>query len=230
MIRISFNGCDRHGNRLFQLFTSVILSEMTNQNVENPFPTKIIQFNNKPHINHDETIMITDENLLLKFSENLVNKNIILAGYFQNEFIIEKFDEYYHLLNSPIEHTDGVFVHVRLGDLLGLTAEKPWFPSQKYYEEALNSISFSHGYISSDSMNHEIVRNIQEKYNLKSINMHEEDIILFGSSFKNKILSLGTFSWWMGYLGSQDNVFFPNPKNYHKWHGNIIIKDNWNKL
>lgn len=224
MLQIDYMG--RRGNNLFQYFTGIILSEMFNQNIKNPLNTKILKHKLLPDKNLNKTIEVTDENIYQILQNKTIDANLFLSGFFQNEIIVEKFDEYYTNLIDVKSDNNGVFVHVRLGDLLvGPTGR---WANQEYYETVLNSINFEYGFISSDSPNHPIIQNLIKKYSLKLFDAAEDDLILFASSFKNKILSLGTFSWWMGYLGCQENVFFPDPNKYLKWHGNIMIKKNWN--
>ena len=226
MIRINYSG--RHGNNLFQYFTGIILSEINNQNIVNPFNTKIIKSKSKPQNDYTNTIHVNDDNIDDIIKNNINNSNIELTGFFQKESVIDLFDEYYSFLNNTKSYEDGVFVHVRLGDLLGDPPGR--WANQDYYETILDSIQFNNGFISSDSLDHPIVENLIKKYDLKIFKSNEDDLILFGSSFKYKILSLGTFSWWMGYMGCQENVFFPNPNKYLKWFGNILVKNNWNLI
>jgi hypothetical protein len=45
-----------------------------------------------------------------------------------------------------------------------------------------------------------------------------------------KVLSLGTFSWWIGFLRSKSRkhtIFCPDVDKYKKWHGDIFPMKGW---
>jgi hypothetical protein len=51
---------------------------------------------------------------------------------------------------------------------------------------------------------------------------------MFGSTCKHIILSGGTFSWLIGFLSRNSNVFYPDIKT--KWFGNIFNCSKWKKI
>lgn len=112
-----------------------------------------------------------------------------------------------------------VFLHVRLGDV---THYNPGFD---YYDKILSNLDFKYGYISSDSINHPICLKLIEKYKLIKIETDEISTIAFASTCKNLILSNGTFSWLVGILAFQSNVFYPKIK--YQWHGDIFVFPDW---
>ena len=120
---------------------------------------------------------------------------------------------------------EGSFVHVRLGDI---SNDATRCCEIQYYEKALEGLNG--GYISSDSPNHEIVKRLSNKFNLEVFQNSAENTLIFGSQFENKILSLGTFSWWIGFLGNQNNVICPSQKEYMEWHGDIFPFLNWKEV
>ena len=129
----------------------------------------------------------------------------------------------YLFLNENKNQKD-TFVHVRLGDISHDEASC----DINYYRKAL--IGLNGGYISSDSPNHDIITKLSEEFNLKIFESSPEETIIFGSQFENKILSLGTFSWWIGFLGNQNNVICPVQKEYREWHGDIFPFLNWKEV
>lgn len=205
MIEISYQG--RLGNNLFQYGRALCDSIESDNCISNPLDTKIFK------------------NINLKHS---TQKNYTQNGYFQDEETISKFIKYNDKIFNKVDAEDGLFVHVRLGDLANN------LPTGRscdidYYEKCINNIEQSKGprYISSDSPNSKIVIDLINKFNLKLFQASSEETIIFASKFKNKILSMGTFSWWIGFLGAQDNVYFPDQSKYRIWHGDIFIFDNW---
>jgi len=200
MVSIKFQG--RFGNKLFQFASAKVIADQFGMNISNPFETKIL-----PHHN------------FFKNDEN----NIHLDGFFQNQKIIESFSK---LKFIEIENRNDIFVHVRLGDLLEPHSQEGYrFMGQSYYEEAIGNNSG--GFISSDSPDHPIVQYLINKFNLKLFNDSPENTIIFAAGCSKKVLSLGTFSWWIGYLGNQNNVICPDFTQYSIWHGNIFPQTNW---
>lgn len=202
MIHITYEG--RFGNNLFQYCRGLCFCMQSNHGIANPIHSKIIKAVNP---------------------KNKDDESISQQGFFQDKETVDLFKSNKGYLFNSYPDIDGVFIHVRLGDI-----ENLWSCSIKYYEQAIRSIDFTEGYISSDSPNSELILYLVKKYNLKQYNNTEEETIIFGSRFNNKILSLGTFSWWIGFLGNQKNVICPNPLDYKKWHGPIFEEMDWNFL
>jgi len=69
-----------------------------------------------------------------------------------------------------------------------------------------------------------------DKYNLTVFEGNEVQTMQFGSTCKHIVLSKGTFSWWIGVLSFDSNVWFPENKNIKPWHGEIFIFPEWNKV
>jgi len=121
-------------------------------------------------------------------------------------------------------NNNDLFVHVRLGDIIDFK----FFVDYKYYDDIISKLSFDKGYISSDSIDHEICQKLIKKYNLIPYNSDEITTIQFGSVCKNIVLSHGTFSLLIGLFGYNSIVYFPKVKI--KWHGNIFIFPDWNEI
>lgn len=137
---------------------------------------------------------------------------------------IERIKKHKERVVKDFGRREGTFVHVRVGKV-----KSRMVPGIEYYKRCLPA-SCS-GYVSSDRPRHSIVRYLLDHFDLKLYKGNSEETIIFGSSFDNKVLSLGTFSWWIGFIGNQTNVIYPNPDNYTKWHGPIFqCMDNWRKM
>ena len=106
-----------------------------------------------------------------------------------------------------------------------------WVLDVGNYNKVIEDIQFTNGYISSDSLDHPICNELIQKYNLKPL-LTEDciDIIMFGSTCKNIILSNGTFSWMIGALGYHSTIYYPDPKLKQSWHGDIFVFEDWNKV
>lgn len=202
MIIIKYEG--RFGNNLFQYCRALCEFKDSGHGIINPLNSKIIKTPNP---------------------QNKNNKTVFQEGFFQDKETVDLFKKNKSKLFESLDEIQGVFVHVRLGDIKNL-----WHSKIEYYEKALSKIDISNGYISSDNPNDKLVLELIEKYNLKPYNNNEEETIIFASRFTNKVLSLGTFSWWIGFLNTQKNIIAPDPSNYTKWHGPIFEEMNWEKI
>lgn len=223
MIRINYHG--RLGNNLFQYFTAALLSAKFNQSILNPLENKIFQFNfQNDNFKHEDDLIVNDENMLEVFELGNTNKNLILDGFFQNRTILEFLNLNKHLFKCQGHQLSGTFVHVRLGDISNDSA----CCNIEYYRKALNTLKG--GYISSDSPNDKIIKELSSEFDLKIFENSPEETIIFASQFENKILSLGTFSWWIGFIGNQNNVICPVQKEYREWHGDIFPFLDWKEV
>jgi hypothetical protein len=223
MIHVNYQG--RFGNNLFQYFTALILSNKFNQAIINILPNNIFEYNNTNlNIDYKKNLIIDDNNIYDIFQHETLNSNLILNGFFQNKFILKLFNENRDIIKKNIQRKseEGVFVHVRLGDKINTNC------GIKYYQKSLKNLKG--GYISSDSINHDIIKQLSDKFELKIFENSPEETIIYGSRFKNKVLSLGTFSWWIGFLGNQNNVMCPVQKEYEQWHGDIFPFLNWKEV
>lgn len=166
-------------------------------------------------------------NLINKpLSNNTLKEVILLDDFFQDEETINEFKQNRKLFYTPPK-VDGLYVHVRLGDIDDFTDRKCTY---QYYQEAIENSGKDSGFISSDSPNSELVNNLVDNFNLTKINHDPEQTIIFASSMSHRVLSLGTFSWWIGFLGEQGNVICPDPSKYRIWHGPIFEQMNWKMI
>lgn len=227
MIRVNHHRHARNtglGNKLFLNFLARALSIENNEPLENWMRTKIYagEEGNCDGINHDNwgyawPYINSDES----------NTTVVGGGtncgygdhYHQNEKTVNIISKHKDALIKDFGKRSGVFVHVRFGDLAS-TRRWSTICSYEYYSSCLSD--FKEGYLASDWPDHPFVQNILNDFNLKLYEATPEETIIFASTFDNKILSLGTFSWWMGFIGNQNNVMCPNPEHYSRWHGPIF--------
>jgi len=113
-----------------------------------------------------------------------------------------------------------VFVHVRLDDVAHLS------PGYNYYEAAILATCASSGYISSDSPDHPFVTGLAKKYNLIIFNENEVNTIMIGATCRHVVLSYGTFSWVIGVLAFDADVYIP-PAEFRTWCGDIFRMPGW---
>lgn len=233
MIYIGYRG--RLGNKIFQYVLARILSEKFNQRINKSLDKPEFSFTEKEIINrkvYEKTILVDDNNFLeILELKNLNSTNLVLNGYFQNISFVSKYREkILEIIDINYQEKQGIFLHYRLGDLI--TNRESIIPKEEYYTHCIDKIletSKEKVYISTDSPNHNLIKNLQEKYNATLIKGSPKDTIIYGSQFKNKILSFGTFSWWIGFLGNQNNVYCPNSKEYG-YGADIFPLERWKSI
>ena len=183
---------------------------------------------------YEEDVSIYDCNLMEYINNILINKNIIMNDCYQSKEFILYLKKYFddnnlfeqvkikNIYNSRYNKNNDLFVHVRLGDILISNNNLPF----EYYDNIISTIKFENGYISSDTINNEICQKLINKYNLIKIELNEVQTIMYGSTYKYIVLSEGTFSWLIGFLGIYSKVYVP--KN-NRWHGDIFVLPDWIK-
>lgn len=206
MIHINYEG--RLGNNIFQYCKALCSSLVSGESIFNPLETRIVKY--KAPLTKEGTVTVQ-------------------TGYFQDFDTVSNFKTHKDLLFNTVESVDGLFIHVRLGDITG----RSHAADIDYYRKAIeyvNAPADCKKYISSDSPNHPIVQNLIKEYGLSLFKASPEDTLIFASSFNRKVLSLGTFSWWIGFLGDSDIIVAPDPGKYPRWHGEIFEHMGWNLL
>lgn len=187
----------------------------------------------------DETVSLKDDNFMgFIFSEEPIYKNIHVVNnvwcqikeyaIFLKDYL-EKEEQKNKIINanaykSRYENNNDVYVHVRLGDV----APRGFSPGFDYFDKTLSALKYENGFISSDSINHPLCKQIIEKFNLKTIETSEEDTIAFASTCKYLVLSSGTYSWMIGVFGYFSEIYYP--KIYSVWHGDVFVFPEWKEI
>jgi len=238
MIRINDHdhfGNSGLGNKLFLTFLARALSLENGEPLENWMQTDLYTGDGKgydgvnkdkfghlwPYINYNESKITT-----VGLGTNCGYGD----AYHQNPEAVELISKHKDSLIKDFGKRSGVFVHVRWGDL---AADRRWSSicNYEYYVRCLSEVGHDNGYLASDTFDHPFIQGLLDEFDLEPYKATPEETIIFGSMFDNKILSLGTFSWWIGFVGNQNNVIYPNPEDYSNWHGDIFsYMDNWNNV
>jgi len=219
----------RLGNNFFQNIVASILSKKFDLKVLNyPDTTEHEKLGINYHngnLDYSDKITVSDENLLEILKTDKLNFGLNIDGYFQlKEFVYNYKKEILSNFNLKYENdkNNDLFIHVRLGDTSHLNN------GFNYYSKAIEHLNYENGYITSDSMNHDIVKSLVKKYNLIEYQNSPVETINFGKNFKNIILSRGTFSWWTGFLSKAESIIYP--PQIEKWDGDIFVFDDWIKM
>ena len=169
-------------------------------------------YNNCINVNNNNYLHI-----LFSQDDKFINKNFNLNNdYFQSEEITNIIMNYLrdnkqkvsliskNKYNNLYKNNNNLFIHIRLGDA------KKYNVGLHYYLNAIKNIKYNNIYIASDSLNDELIKNIQKIYqNITLIKMDPIATIQFGCICKNIILSHGTFSAIIGYLSFDSNIYYP---------------------
>ena len=231
MIRINYKG--GLGNKMFMYAAAYVLSKKHKLIVA----TKLDEFPCK--INNDvvarsfntETI-VNNNNFISIYNNNHIDSNLVLSDFFQTKEIISLFqNEFRECFELNLTSIDGAIIHYRLGDLLSFK-DKNIVPKLSYFEKCIGLIEDKKKlYITTDSPNHKNIKYLINKYDIKLIDLKRSETIKFASQFTTKILSTGTFSWWIGFLGNQNSkIYCPISNEYDVWLGDIYIFNNWNYI
>lgn len=227
MVSIVYSG--RLGNNLFQYVAAYIFAKkfnlkITSGVVENKFNLPVLV----GHSVNQNTIDVDDNNFMkLLESENIEEAHYRFIGYYQNkDFILKYANQIKSMftLNFIEQPKDSVFVAYRIGDING---ERQMLPIE-YYEDALNIISPSNGFITSDTPEHPNVTQLANKFNLKIYNNSPIETIDFAKNFNNLVLSEGSFSWWIGFLSKAENIYYNERPRF--WHGDMFVLPEWKPL
>lgn len=220
MIRWNYKG--RLGNRMIQYAAAYVLAKKAGLYINRPskrlkktndvisldlFKIKPLNGNRFTHF-----IELTDKNYFGHLENPIHKKGYRLNGYFQHEkLLVDYREEILNLYKLPKEELNlnpskhDAFIACRLGDCL---VTKWTHSSVDYIDNQLEGRRdlYDKVYITSDSINHPPLVDVIKKYNLTIYQNEPLDTILFASQLNNLILSSGSFSYWMAYLSSAENI------------------------
>jgi len=179
---------------------------------------------------------LTDTNYFTIYNSNLTSNINANDHYLQTKEITNFLYYYLQQIKSSIilknpfkeryKNNNDAFVHIRLTDAA------QYNPGIKYYIHAINNIKFDKLYISTDDINHTIIKELLQLYpSSELINLDEITTFQFSSTCKHIILSHGSFSAVIGYLSFFSNVYYPEyDLEKKRWFGDMFSIHNWVKL
>jgi hypothetical protein len=181
---------------------------------------------------YSQTVIIRD-NDFLEYLDQPVQVNIFvdwlaaqnhpfamrLYNYFRTPIVQASIIDA-NTFKNRIGKNNDVFVHVRLDDVAHYS------PGFDYYDKAIEQCGAKSGFISSDSPDHPFVTGLAAKYGLELVQRDEVETIMLGSTCKHLVLSYGTFSWTIGALAFDANVYIP-PTQFSGWVGDIFRMPGW---
>lgn len=228
----------RLGNQIIRNLAVSLLAKQHNLKVEycneyliNKLGIELFSGNNI----FETTQHLTDENYFEMYNSTNLNFNLNPNNnYFQTKPIIEMI---YNYLNSDkvkskiIENNifkerynknNDLFIHIRLGDVAHYN------PGINYYINTIKKISFDKLYISTDSVNHDIIKTLLDLYpDTQLIDYDEITTFQFSSTCKHIILSHGSFSAVIGYLAFFSDIYYPKYETNKIWYGDMFSIDKW---
>ena len=241
-INSTFGSSGRLCNQIIRNIVCSKLSEKYNLKFQYEYYDEITKLGIHLYTNgcyfHNNTIPLKDGDFHRFMYDEELKANIFTnRTFFQNEYFAKYFRKYFEtdeIKNSIMEHNlfkerynknNDVYVHLRLGDVTD------YAPSFEYYDQALHSLKFENGYISSETLDHPLCIALIEKYKLIPIIKAAVETIMFGSSCKSLILTSGTMSWMIGLLGYFSTIYYPDLELRPLYHP-IELYDypDWNKI
>ena len=233
------NGAVSLGNNMIIYSTMRSIAEKHGLNIAQDFPSFFKKPTRHPETPLKKILHVGDENLaqiLTVDPEPQVSFYADPLSFFQTKesaYNIQEFIKEFLVDDMP-EESEGIIIHYRLGDLIkAYSGSEHLVTKMEYFEKAIENIPNYQQYkryITSDSPNDDRIKHIIDKYGFELYDTGPEETVKFASQFSHKILSLGTFSWWIGILGNQSNVVHPVVQEYPTWHGDIFVFDHWNPL
>lgn len=234
--------CKQHNYRLNVIST---MNTHTNNNYE----FILMKFNIMSKIDYSKVLIKECKDFVFDIDNTMIksilnNETCNLLGYFQcskyfNNNRLDILDMFEipsnidMIIKKKYKNLEGKwFIHVRLGDYLskGESRDVHYIDLSEYYITSMKHIpSDDEVYMFSD----DTLKNIRKYYpclsnytNIKYINEPDELISLYVMSkcAKGGICANSTFSWWAGYLNTNENkkIFVP-PKFINGYEGNFNL-------
>ena len=187
---------------------------------------------------HTSFQTLADDNYFDIYNSDILNYNLDANGnFFQTKEITNFLYNYLHtdkiksniIENNPFKDkynkNNDLFVHIRLDDV------EKYTPGITYYINAIKNINFDNLYISTDDINHDIIKELLKLFpSAELINYDEITTFQFASVCKHIVLSHGSFSAIIGYLSFFSNIYYPEYEPNKQWYGDIFSINNWIKL
>ena len=176
------------------------------------------------YLNHDDL----GENNLIVGDRWLFFQTKEIAHYLKCHFasdVVKQRIMDHNMHAHRYNNNDDIFVHVRLDDASACCPNFEWF------DRVIGSLSFTRGYISSDTITHDTCKRLIAKYNLQEIVKDEVETIMLASTCKYVVLSTGTFGWFIGTISWFSHVFYPNLRALRSHHPvEIYDFSDWNMV
>ena len=178
----------------------------------------------------EEMIEANDDNILEILSMDSIDKGIHVNGFFQNKAIFQNEDiiSFYKdsLVPKKIDNTSDLFIHVRLGDI-----KDDFNLPYRYYEDQISKIDYNDCFLTSDSIDHPIVKKLQRRF--KNVQLFTgwspSFTIRYGANCNKLVLSAGTFSFCMALFNKGapivyciDNDAMSQRFNVRQWDGGMF--------
>jgi len=239
MIEILWHG--RLGNRMIQYSVACILADRlklkiynsveeicNNQNYYSDF-FNYVEVDKPPYVDEVlEPVIDVDDNFIINcFEEALQPGHYKIDGSGQaNDLLIKNtsFIRNIYKFKKPITREEGVWVHARLGDVPVESSG-----TLEYYRKALSKLNCNGGVIATDaiSQNSDLIKTLQDEFNLTPDTGTPIQTLTRSRNFNKKVLSAGTFSWWMGTLVDADTIYYYDVPATSKWHMPIFDRPGW---
>jgi hypothetical protein len=175
----------------------------------------------------NEKRIVRERDYLQLISRNSIESfHYIIEDSFQDPNFVALFKE--DIKNTvrmpePNKVPNSVICHVRLGDCDNSPRRLPY----GYYRDALRSLDFETGVITSDSPDHSDVKSLSREFGLEISDLNPMQTLLNSNSYEKCVLSEGSFSWWIGLLSDAKEVVINKRLRSYQWHGDIFIFPEW---
>ena len=158
--------------------------------------------------------------------DNIDPNHYVINDFFQNPDFVSLFaEEIKSTIKIPQAKriSGSVLCHARLGDCDNTTRRLPY----EYYREALRSLTFDNGVITSDSPAHPDIKSLADEFKLEISDLSPIETLLISNMYEKCVLSEGSFSWWIGLLSGASEILINKRLRKNAWHGDIFVFPEW---